>query len=93
MMLALIFCLGVAACGSDKTEETKETANDTAQAGTEDGESYSGEVTVNIYRATSGEILTKIKTEAEAGQLAGDVLWVADFSSAESLKEAGLLAQ
>ena len=49
------------------------------------------EVTVNIYRATSGEVLTKIKTESEGGQLAGDILWVADFSSAESLKELGLL--
>lgn len=49
------------------------------------------DVTVNIYRATSGEVLTKIKTESEGGQLAGDILWVADFSSAESLKELGLL--
>ena len=49
------------------------------------------DVTVNIYRATSGEVLTKIKTEAEGGQLSGDVLWVADFASAESLKELNLL--
>lgn len=51
------------------------------------------EVEMNVYRATSGEVMTKMKTEKEAGQMSSDVVWVADFSSADSLKELGLLAQ
>ena len=51
------------------------------------------DVDMNVYRATSGEVMTKMKTEKEAGQMSSDVVWVADFSSADSLKELGLLAQ
>ena len=51
------------------------------------------EVEVNVYRAISGEVLTKLKTEKEAQQGSVDVVWVADFSSANSLKELDLLAK
>ena len=51
------------------------------------------DITVNVYRATSGEVLTKMKTEKEAGQMSSDVVWVADFSSADSLKDIDLLAK
>ena len=51
------------------------------------------EVEVNVYRAISGEVLTKLKTEKEAQQVSVDVVWVADFSSANSLKELDLLAK
>lgn len=48
-------------------------------------------IDMNVYRASSGEILTKMKTEKEAGQMGCDVVWVADFASADSLKELDLL--
>ncbi len=50
------------------------------------------DVEMNVYRATSGEVMTKMKTEKEAGQMSSDVVWVADFSSADSLKDLELLA-
>ena len=49
------------------------------------------DIEMNVYRASSGEILTKMKTEKEAGQAGCDVVWVADFASADSLKELDLL--
>ena len=51
------------------------------------------DIKMNVYRATSGEILTKMKTEKEAGQMSCDVVWVADFASADSLKGLDLLAK
>lgn len=107
-ILAAVIALSTMACGSGETEE-KKTSADATYSGevtvytsvpqdladafkTKFEEKYEG-VTVNIYRATSGEVLTKIKTEAEGDQVAGDVLWVADFASADSLKQLDLLEQ
>ena len=101
IVLALVMCLGMAACGGSGAQDgSKGTVTvytsvpqEMADAFKETFEDKNPGVTVNVYRATAGEVLTKVKTEAEGGQITADIVWVADFSSAESLKDLGLLAQ
>lgn len=104
LMLALVMCLGMVACGGSGSQNEGDGPNGTvtvytsvpqemADAFKDTFEDKYPGVTVNIYRATAGEVLTKVKTEAEGGQVTADIVWVADFSSAESLKDLGLLAQ
>lgn len=103
LILALALCLSMAACSGNNNQaaaadgpsgtvtvytSVPQDLADQFKSSFED--KYPG-VTVNIYRATAGEVLTKIKTEAEGGQVSGDIVWVADFSSAESLKALNLL--
>lgn len=103
LVLALVLCLSLAACsGGNETPSVEDGLSGTVTVYTSVPQDladrfkssfedkYTG-VTVNIYRATAGEVLTKIKTEAEGGQVSGDIVWVADFSSAESLKALNLL--
>lgn len=103
-ILALAMCLGMAACSAGDGQNSAKAdgpsgtvtvytsvPQDLADNFKSNFENKYPDVTVNIYRATAGEVLTKIKTEAEGGQVSGDIVWVADFSSAESLKELGLL--
>ncbi|WP_249869184.1 ABC transporter substrate-binding protein [Oceanobacillus saliphilus] len=49
--------------------------------------------TVDVFRAASGELLAKLQAEHDADSVQADVVWVADFQSAEALKELGLLEQ
>lgn len=49
--------------------------------------------TVEVFRAASGELLSKLRTENEADSVEADVVWVADFQSAETLKELDMLEQ
>lgn len=88
-------CIGMTACGksSNKQELTVYTSvpQELADEFKAKFEEQNPDVNVNIYRATSGEVLTKLQTEADSGQVSGDVLWVADFASAENLKELNLL--
>lgn len=49
------------------------------------------EITVNIYRSGSEEVLSKINAENEGGKVIADVLMVADSVNLESLKEKDLL--
>ncbi|MGH2533553.1 MAG: ABC transporter substrate-binding protein [Thermomicrobiales bacterium] len=50
------------------------------------------DVTLNVYRAGTGEVLARIQAETEAGATdTADVLWVADFTAAANLKEQDLL--
>ncbi len=51
------------------------------------------DIEVNVYRAGTGDILSKLRTEKEANSVAADVVWVADFVSAEALKEMDMLAK
>lgn len=101
MLVTVLACVSLAACGKvassdgNSGEVTVYTSvpQDLADAYKKAFEEKYPDITVNIYRATSGEVLTKLKTESEGGQVAGDVVWVADFSSAESLKNLNLLAK
>jgi len=95
ILMTLTMCIGMTACSStsDKEQVTVYTSvpQDLADEFKAKFEEKNPEVNVNIYRATSNEILTKLQTEADSGQVSGDVLWVADFASADSLKELNLL--
>lgn len=105
LALALVMCCGMAACGGNGGTGSEGDGPDgtvtvytsvpqeMADAFKDSFEEKYPDVTVNIYRATAGEVLTKVKTEAEGGQVTADIVWVADFSSAESLKALDLLAQ
>ncbi len=101
MLMTAFACASLVACGKADTndgtsgEVTVYTSvpQDLADTYKKAFEEKYPDVTVNIYRATSGEVLTKLKTESEGGQVAGDVVWVADFSSAESLKNLNLLSK
>ena len=102
LILALALCLGLTACSGGNEKAAVDGPSGTLTVYTSVPQDLADQfkssfedkypsVTVNIYRATAGEVLTKIKTEAEGGQVSGDIVWVADFSSAESLKALNLL--
>ncbi len=55
-------------------------------------ESYP-DVTVNIFRAGSGEVLARLQAEREAGMIGADLLWFADIDYFSSLAEDGLLVE
>jgi iron(III) transport system substrate-binding protein len=46
---------------------------------------------IEVFRAGTGETMNRIYQEAEAGKVRADIIWLADFSAAEELKEEGLL--
>ncbi len=46
---------------------------------------------LEIYRAGTGAIVAKINEEIAAGQIQADVIWVANFTVGEDLKEEGVL--
>lgn len=48
-------------------------------------------VSLEVYRAGTGPVISRIEQEAAAGEVQADVVWMADFSAAEALKEQGLL--
>ncbi len=48
-------------------------------------------IDLQFVRSGTGKIKTRIATEAEAGQIEADLIWVADFSYYEDLKEKGYL--
>lgn len=49
------------------------------------------ELQVKVYRAGTPDILAKIETEKKAGSVQADVVWVAESTATEDLKEMGLL--
>ncbi|MBD3609606.1 MAG: ABC transporter substrate-binding protein [Gammaproteobacteria bacterium] len=48
-------------------------------------------VSLSIHRAGTSKLMKQLDQEAQAGEMAADVIWVADFSNAEYLKRKGLL--
>lgn len=48
-------------------------------------------IDLQFVRSGTGKIQTRIATEAEAGQVQADLIWVADFSYYEDLKDKGYL--
>jgi len=49
------------------------------------------DIQLEIYRTGTGKVLAKIYAEHEGGKIQADLIWVADFSVYESLKEKGIL--
>jgi len=50
-------------------------------------------VKMEYYFAGTSKVVTKIATEAQAGQVAADVIWVGDAADYVTFKEDGILAQ
>ena len=51
------------------------------------------EITLDVFRAGTGAVMAKLAAEMEAGAIAADLLWVAEPSSYEELKDKGVLLQ
>ena len=51
------------------------------------------DIDMEYYYAGGGKLVTKMATEAQAGQIAGDVVWLGDPSDYEGFKKAGYLQQ
>jgi iron(III) transport system substrate-binding protein len=52
-----------------------------------------GALDLQIYRGGTSEVLQRVEEERKAGEIGADVIWVADFTVGEDLKEQGLLLQ
>lgn len=50
-------------------------------------------VDLQVYRAGTGDVMARIEEELAAGRIGADLLWVADFTVGEDLKERGVLLQ
>ena len=50
------------------------------------------DITMDYYFASGGKVITKMSTEAQAGQIEADLVWLGDPSDYESFKAAGYLA-
>lgn len=50
-------------------------------------------ITLEVFRAGTSAVVTKIATEKEAGAIQADLVWVAEPSTYEDFKEQGLLLQ
>jgi iron(III) transport system substrate-binding protein len=48
---------------------------------------------LQVYRAGTSEVMARVEEELTAGRIGADVIWVADFTVGEDLKERGLLLQ
>jgi iron(III) transport system substrate-binding protein len=51
------------------------------------------DITLDVFRAGTGAVMAKLAAEMEAGAIAADLLWVAEPSSYEELKDKGVLLQ
>lgn len=51
------------------------------------------DVTMDYYFASGGKVITKMSTEAQAGQIEADLVWLGDPSDYEGFKKAGYLQQ
>lgn len=50
-------------------------------------------IKMDYYFASGGKVITKMTTEAQAGQINADVIWLGDSSDYEGFKKNGYLAQ
>lgn len=50
-------------------------------------------VDLQVYRAGTGDVMSRVEEELAAGHIGADLLWVADFTVGEGLKEQGVLLQ
>ena len=51
------------------------------------------EITLDIFRAGTSEVVAKIMTEKEAGEIMADLVWVAEPSTYEDFKDQDMLLQ
>jgi len=51
------------------------------------------EITLDVFRAGTSEVVTKLMTEKEAGAIMADLVWVAEPSTYEDFKDQDLLLQ
>ena len=51
------------------------------------------DVTVNVFRSGSGEVIAKIQAEKEAGEIQADLIWFADIDFFAKLAEEGLMME
>jgi iron(III) transport system substrate-binding protein len=51
------------------------------------------EVDLQVYRASTGGVMARVDEELAAGTIGGDLIWVADGTVGEELKERGALLQ
>lgn len=51
------------------------------------------DIRMEYYYAGTGKVITKIATEAQAGRVGADIIWVGDPADYVSFKELGILAQ
>lgn len=51
------------------------------------------DITLEVFRAGTSEVVTKISTEKEAGAIQADLVWVAEPSTYEDFKDEDLLLQ
>ena len=50
-------------------------------------------VDLQVYRAGTGDVMARVEEELAAGRIGADLIWVADFTVGEDLKERGVLLQ
>lgn len=50
-------------------------------------------ITLDVYAAGGGKVITKMATEAKAGQINADIIWLGDPSDYEGFKKEGYLQQ
>ena len=50
-------------------------------------------ITLDVYAAGGGKVITKMATEAKAGQINADIIWLGDPSDYEGFKTEGYLQQ
>jgi len=50
-------------------------------------------VDLQVYRAGTGDVMARVEEELAAGRIGADLIWVADFTVGEALKEQGVLLQ
>ena len=51
------------------------------------------DVTVNVFRSGSGEVIAKIQAEKEAGEIQADIIWFADIDFFKNLADEGLMME
>ena len=51
------------------------------------------QIDLQVYRAGTGDVMARVEEELAAGRIGADVIWVADFTVGEDLKEQGVLFQ
>jgi len=106
-MIALASMLWVTACGGNQNSASDKQAGTEVPSGTVTlytsvPESLANEFTakfqekypkvnVTIYRGDTTDIMVKMQTEKKANAVSADVVWVADVTAAEGLKQRELL--
>ncbi len=95
LLVCVLFAFGAAAQDAPSGTITLYTSESEAQVNemVADFNRFYPDVTVEIFRAGSGEVLARLQAEMEAGAIGADLLWFADIDYFASLAEQDMLAQ